>query len=79
MPLFCGNEERVIPIYVVRCVIYLVLEGFHKYTKIELAMGVKIGRDSAKSGKNTHLLVMICVRISQKIGLLDLMNLTRFK
>ena len=42
-------------------------------------MGVIIGGDSAKSGKNTHLLVVMRVRLSQKIGLLDLMNWTRFK
>ena len=42
-------------------------------------MGVKIGHDAAKSGKNTHLLVIICVRISQKIGLLDLINHNGFK
>ena len=38
-------------------------------------MGVTIGVDAAKSGKNTHLAVMMCVRLSQKIGLLNLTNL----
>ena len=51
-----------------RCLIYLVLEGGHKYTKIGLAMGVTIGGDAAKSGENTHLLVIMGVRLSQKIG-----------
>ena len=37
-------------------------------------MGVTIG-----GGKNTHLLVIMRVRLSQKIGLLDLTNRTRFK
>ena len=32
-------------------------------------MGVKIGGYVAKSGKKTNLLVIICVRLSQKIGL----------
>ena len=83
----CGTQDMMISFSfaapfkpgLVRCLIYLVLEGVHKYTNIGLAMGVKIGRDSAKSGNNTHLLVIICVRILQKIGLLDLMNLNRFK
>ena len=42
-------------------------------------MGVTIGCDAAKSGKNTHLLVVIRMRIFQKIGLLDLTNHNRFK
>ena len=42
-------------------------------------MGVTIGGDAAKSGKNTHLLVIMRVRLLQKIGLLDLTNRTRFK
>ena len=37
-------------------------------------MGVKIGGDAEKIGKNTHLLVIMGVRISQKIGLLELTN-----
>ena len=51
----------------------------HKSTKTGLAMGVTIGGDTTKSGKNTHLLVIMRMRISQKIGLLDLTNRTRFK
>ena len=58
------------------CLIYLVLEGGHKSTKIGLAMGVKIEGDAAKSGKITHLLVLMRLRISQKIGLIDLKNQT---
>ena len=42
-------------------------------------MGVKIGVDAAKSGKNTHILVVIRVRLLQKISLLDLTNQTSFK
>ena len=61
------------------CQIHLVLEGGSKSTKIGLAMGLTIGGDAAKSGKNTHLLVIMRMRLSQKIGLLDLTNQTRFK
>ena len=50
-----------------------------KIYKIGLAMGIKIGGDDSKSGKNTHLLVVMRVRLSQKIGLLDLTNWTQFK
>ena len=42
-------------------------------------MGVIIGGDSAKSGKQNHLSVVICVRILQNIGLLDLANHIRSK
>ena len=42
-------------------------------------MGVTLGVDAAKSGKNTHLLVIMRVGLLQKIGLLDLINRTRFK
>ena len=56
-----------------------MLEGGQKSTKIGLAMGVKIGGDATKSGKNTNLLVIKCVRLYQKIGLLDLANWTQFK
>ena len=59
-----------------RCLIYSVFEGGHKSTKIELAVGVTIGGDAEKSGKNTHLLVIMCLRPSQKIGLLNLTNRT---
>ena len=59
-----------------RCLIYLVLEGGHKSTKFGLAMGVTIGGDAEKSDKNTHLLWIMRVRILQKIGLLDLTNQT---
>ena len=42
-------------------------------------MGVTIGGDASKSGKNAHLLVVMCVRLSHKIGLLNLTNRTQFK
>ena len=45
-----------------KCLIYVVLEGGGKSTKNGLAMGVTIGDDAAKIGKSTHLLVIICVR-----------------
>ena len=56
-----------------------MLEGGRKSTKIGVAMEVTIGGDAAKSGKNTHLLVIMRVRLSQKIGLLDLTNRTGSK
>ena len=43
--------------------------------KIELAMGFTIGFDAEKIGNNTHLLVIMRVRLLQKIGLHNLMNL----
>ena len=42
-------------------------------------MGVTIGGDASKIGKNTHLLVIIFVRLLQKIGMIDLANHTQFK
>ena len=42
-------------------------------------MGVTIGVDAAKSGKNTHFLVIINVRSLQKIGPLNLTKRNRFK
>ena len=42
-------------------------------------MGVTIGGDSDKSGKNTHLLVVMRMRILQNIGLIDLTHRTQFK
>ena len=38
-----------------------------------------IGIDAARSGNNTHLLVIMRMRLSKKIGLIDLMNWTRLK
>ena len=46
----------------IKCLIYLMLEGGHKSTKIGLEMGVTIGGDDAKSGNNTHLLVIMRLR-----------------
>ena len=42
-------------------------------------MGVTIGCNAEKIGKNTYLLVIMRVRLSQKIGLLDLTNQNQFK
>ena len=42
-------------------------------------MGVTIGDNASKNGKNTHLLVIMCVRLSQKIGLHNLTNRTQIK
>ena len=53
-----------------------MLKGGRKYSKIGIAMGMKIGDYAAKSGKNTHLLVIINARLLQKIGLRNLMNKT---
>ena len=39
-----------------------MLEGGRKSAKIGLEMEVTIGGDAAKSGKNTHLLMIMCVR-----------------
>ena len=53
-----------------------MLEGDFTLTKTGLEMGVTIGGGDAKGGKNTHLLVIMNVRLFQKIGLLGLMNQT---
>ena len=42
-------------------------------------MSVTIDYDAAKSGKNTHLLVIMRVMLLQKIGLLNLTNQTRLR
>ena len=42
-------------------------------------MGATIGGDAAESGKKTHLLVMFCMRLLQKIGLLNLRNGNQLK
>ena len=52
----------------IMCIIGLVLEGGRKYAKNGQAMGVEIGGDAEKSGKNTNLLVIMRVRLSQKNG-----------
>ena len=56
-----------------------MLEGEHKYTKIGLATGAKIGGDDAKSGNNTYLLVVMRVRLLQNIGVIVLMNRNQIK
>ena len=63
---------------VIRRQIYWVLEGGRKFATNILAMWVTIGGDVTKNGKNTHLLVIILIRLSQKIGLIDLKNRTQF-
>ena len=57
------------------CNIFGVGRGMQIY-KNGLAMGVAIRGNSAKSGKNTNLLVIMCVRLSHNIGLLVLTNWT---
>ena len=42
-------------------------------------MGMKIEGNAVESEKNIHLIVIMRVRISQKIGLLDSTNRTRSK
>ena len=42
-------------------------------------MGVRIEDDAAKIYKNSNLLVVILMRLSQNIGLLDLTNMNRSK
>ena len=44
-----------------------------------LEIGVTIRGDAAKIGKNTYLLVIMRMRLSQKKFLLDLTNWTGFK
>ena len=56
-----------------------MLEGEHTSTKIGLARGVTIEGDAAKNGNNTNFSVVMCVRLLQKIGMIDLTNRTRFK
>ena len=45
-----------------KCLIYSVLKEGRKSTNIGLEMGVKIGGYAVKSGKNTHLVVVMCMR-----------------
>ena len=59
--------------------IFVVGRGPQIYQNIGLVMGVTIVGDAAKSGKNTHLLVIIRVRQSQKISLLKFTNRNLFK
>ena len=63
----------------IRCLIGLMLEGGRKFIKSGIAMGATIMSDAGKSGKNTHLLVVMCVRLLHKIGLHNLTNRTLFK
>ena len=56
-----------------------MLEGGQKSTNIGLEIGVAIGVDATKSGKNNNLLVIMRVRLLQKDGLCELTNRIRFK
>ena len=56
-----------------------MLEGGRKYTQIGLVIGIKVGGDAAKIRNNNHLLVIIHVALSQKIGLCNLIDWTQFK
>ena len=60
------------------CLISLVFEGGSKHAKNVLALGVKIGSDATKSGKNTNLSVIMCVRLLNTIGLHNLTNWNQF-
>ena len=51
-----------------------MLKGSPKYAKNELLIGVTIGGDAAESVDNTHLLVVMRVRLLHKIGLYNLTN-----
>ena len=53
--------------------------GGSKFAIFLLSPGVAIGGDAVKINNNTHLLVIMCVRISHKIGLPNLTNKTQFK
>ena len=44
------------------CLIYMLLEGEHKNTKIALEMGGTIRGGASKIGKNTHFLVIMRLR-----------------
>ena len=57
-----------------RCLIGSVLEGGPKFAKIGLAMGVIFGCAAANNVNNTHLLLFIRERLSQKISLHYLKN-----
>ena len=79
-----GYDEKIIFVApflsgLLRCLIGLMLKGGHKYVKIGLNMGVKIGGGAEKVGKNTNLLVIMRTRLSQKIGLHNFTNRNRFK
>ena len=47
--------------------------------KMKLAMGITIGGDSDKSGNNTHLLLLMRMRLSEIFVLISLTNQTQFK
>ena len=49
------------------CLISLMFEGGFKSAKNRLSMGDTIGGDTEKSGNNTHLLVIMCARLLEKL------------
>ena len=53
-----------------------VVQGGPQIYQYLTSNGVAIGGDAAKSDKKTNLLVIMCVRLSQKISLLNLKNRT---
>ena len=59
-----------------RFIISLLLEASQKISKIGLEIGAIIGGADTKSGNNTHFLVIMCVKLTQKIGLHNLTNWT---
>ena len=56
-----------------------MLEGGRKSENIGLSMGVTIGDDAGKIDKNTHLLMIMCVRQLHIIGLHNLKNWSQLK
>ena len=52
----------------------LLLDWGPKFVKIGIAIGVIFGGAYKNNGNNTHLLQIMCTRLSQKIGLHDLTN-----
>ena len=58
---------------------WVSVEGGPQVFKNGLAMGVAIGGGAAEFFRNTHLLVIIHVRLLQKISLHNVTNQTQFK
>ena len=51
-----------------------MLEGDRKSTKVRISMGVIIRDYADKGGNNTHLVVIMHLRLSQNISIPDLTN-----
>ena len=49
---------------------WVIVEKGAYFLKIGLSMGVKFGGAAENNGNNTHLLLTMLVRISQKVGLM---------